>query len=188
MAFPDGSEANQSQPQASRIPLEVIALTFGRDARRSGPPGVRLFMWPDIGQKVAIAWSIGPGTQAAWCLAMTRILVVDDDLSVRSVVGDALRQEGYEVDAVGTAGRPSQLSGSTGPTRWCSISRCPSWTAPTLVRTLRERTKWGACPGRRVGHGKRNERWAQLGAQAFLSKPFELSELLGSVERVVPPD
>jgi FixJ family two-component response regulator len=27
----------------------------------------------------------------------------------------------------------------------------------------------------------------QLGAQAFLSKPFELSELLRSVERVVQP-
>jgi hypothetical protein len=31
--------------------------------------------------------------------AMTRILVIDDDPAIRSVIGDALRQDGYQVDA-----------------------------------------------------------------------------------------
>ena len=33
--------------------------------------------------------------------AMTRILVVDDDAAVRSVVTEALLEDGYQVDAAG---------------------------------------------------------------------------------------
>jgi DNA-binding response OmpR family regulator len=33
---------------------------------------------------------------------MSRILVVDDEVHVRAVVGDALTEDGYDVDTVGT--------------------------------------------------------------------------------------
>ena len=65
----------------------------------------------------------------------------------------------------------------------------PVMDGPTLVRTLRERTKWGAVSLVLVsGTAGVVHASLQLGAQAFLSKPFELSELLRTVERVVQPD
>jgi CheY-like chemotaxis protein len=130
-----------------------------------------------------------PHAGCAWCLAMTRILVVDDDLSVRSVVGDALRQEGYEVDAVGNGRQALAAFGKHRPDALVLDLEMPVMDGPTLVRTLRERTRWGAVPLVVVsGTAGAVNAGLQLGAQAFLSKPFELSELLRSVERVVQPD
>jgi len=64
----------------------------------------------------------------------------------------------------------------------------PVMDGQTLVHTLRERTKWGAVPLVVLsGTAGVVNAGLQLGAQAFLSKPFELSELLRSVERVVQP-
>jgi len=63
----------------------------------------------------------------------------------------------------------------------------PVMDGPTLVRTLRERTKWGAIPLVVVsGALSAAEAGPQLGALACLTKPFDLSELLHSVERVAP--
>jgi two-component system response regulator PrrA len=116
---------------------------------------------------------------------VTRILVVDDDLSVRSVVGDALRQEGYEVDAVGKGRKALAVFGKHQPDALVLDLEMPVMDGPTLVHTLRERTKWLVVLSGTAGVV---DAGLQLCAQAFLSKPFELSELLRSVERVVQPD
>jgi CheY-like chemotaxis protein len=77
---------------------------------------------------------------------MTRILVVDDDLSVRSVVGDTLRREGYEVDAVGNGRQTLAAFGKHRPDALVLDLEMPVMDGPTLVHTLRDRTKWGAVP------------------------------------------
>jgi len=57
------------------------------------------------------------------------------------------------------------------------------------VRTLRERTKWGAVPLVIMsGEPGAADAGFQLGARACLGKPFELSELLHSVEWIAPPE
>jgi CheY-like chemotaxis protein len=120
---------------------------------------------------------------------MTRILVVDDDPGIRSVVGDALRQDGYQVDAVGNGRQALAAFGKHRPDALVLDLEMPVMDGPTLVRTLRERTKWGAVPLVVVsGTAGAVNAGPQLGARACLSKPFELSELLRSVERVVLPD
>ena len=62
---------------------------------------------------------------------MTRVLVVDDEPGLRRALGINLRARDYEVDAApdggGRARRPPRASR---PTRSCSTSGCPTWTAP----------------------------------------------------------
>jgi CheY-like chemotaxis protein len=118
---------------------------------------------------------------------MTHILVVDDDPGVRTVVSDALRQDGYQVDAVGNGQQALAAFGKHRPDALVLDLQMPIMDGPTLVRTLRERTKWGAIPLVVVsGAVGAAEAGPQLGARACLTKPFDLSELLRSVERVAP--
>jgi CheY-like chemotaxis protein len=120
---------------------------------------------------------------------MTRILVVDDDPGVRSVISDALRQDGYQVDAVGNGLQALAAFGRHRPDVLVLDLEMPVMDGPTLLRTLRERTKWGRVPLVVVsGAASAAKTGPQLGARACLTKPFELGELLHSVERVAPPN
>jgi CheY-like chemotaxis protein len=120
---------------------------------------------------------------------MTRILVVDDDPGIRGVVSDALRQDGYQVDAVGNGQQALAALGKHRPDALVLDLQMPVMDGPTRVRTLRERTKWGAIPLVVVsGTVDAAERGPQLGARVCLTKPFDLSELLYSVERLAPPN
>jgi CheY-like chemotaxis protein len=120
---------------------------------------------------------------------MRRILVVDDDPGVRSVVGDALRQDGYQVDAAANGEQALAAFGKHRPDALVLDLEMPVMDGPTLVRTLRERTKWGAVPLVIMsGVACAADAGSQLGARACLGKPFELSELLHSVEWIAPPN
>jgi CheY-like chemotaxis protein len=119
---------------------------------------------------------------------MTRILVIDDDPAIRSVVGDALRQDGYQVDAAANGQQALTAFGKHRPDALVLDLEMPVMDGATLVRTLRERTKWGKVPLVVVsGTVGAAEIGSRLGARACLTKPFELSELLDDVERVAPP-
>jgi CheY-like chemotaxis protein len=64
----------------------------------------------------------------------------------------------------------------------------PVMVGPTLMRTLRERTTWGRVPLVVVsGTDGAAEAAPRLGTRACLNKPFELSDLLHTIEQVVPP-
>jgi CheY-like chemotaxis protein len=119
---------------------------------------------------------------------MTRILVIDDDPAIRGVIGDALRQDGYQVDAAANGQQALTAFGKHRPDALVLDLEMPIMDGPTLVRTLRERTKWGNVPLVVVsGTVDAAEIGSRLGARACLTKPFELSELLDDVERVAPP-
>jgi CheY-like chemotaxis protein len=120
---------------------------------------------------------------------MTRILVVDDDAAVRSVVTEALLENGYQVDAACNGRQALAAFCKHRPDALVLDLEMPIMDGPTLMRTLRERTKWGRVPLVVVsGNVGAAEAGPRLGAQACLNKPFELSELLHSVEQVAPPN
>src|SRR5579859_598905 len=114
---------------------------------------------------------------------MTRILVIDDDPAIRSLIGDALRQDGYQVDAAANGQQALAAFGKHRPDALVLDLEMPVMDGPTLVRTLRERTKWGAVPLVIIaGVADAADAGSHLGVRACLGKPFELSELLHSVE------
>jgi CheY-like chemotaxis protein len=118
---------------------------------------------------------------------MTRILVVDDDPGVRTVVTDALRMEGYQVEAVANGRQALAAMGRERPAALVLDLAMPRMDGPALVRTLREQTQWGRVPlvvlSGTPGVGVAS---ARLGARASLRKPFALPELVAAVERVAP--
>ena len=117
---------------------------------------------------------------------MTRILVVDDDAAVRSAVTDALRQDGYQVDAACNGQQALAAFGKHRPDALVLDLDMPIMDGPTLMRTLRERTKWGRVPLVVVSGSDDTKAGRRLGARACLTKPFDLNELLHDVERVAP--
>jgi two-component system response regulator MprA len=119
---------------------------------------------------------------------MARILIVDDDVAVRSVVSHALAEDGYQVDTAGNGRQALAAFREHRPDALVLDLEMPVMDGPTLMRTLRERTKWGRVPLVVVsGTDRAAEAAPRLGAQAYLQKPFELSDLLHTIEQVAPP-
>jgi CheY-like chemotaxis protein len=93
------------------------------------------------------------------------------------------------VDAVSNGQQALAAFGKHRPDALVMDLKMPVMDGPTLVRTLRERTKWGKVPLVVVsGAVGAEEIGARSGARACLTKPFDLSDLLHSVERVAPPN
>jgi CheY-like chemotaxis protein len=102
------------------------------------------------------------GCVSGW--AMTRILVIDDDPAIRSVIGDALRQDGYQVDAAANGQQALTAFGKHRPDALVLDLEMPVMDGPTLMRTLRERTKMGQrAAGCRIRHGGRSRDWLSIG-------------------------
>ena len=120
---------------------------------------------------------------------MPRILVVDDDVAIRSIISDALRQDGYEVDSVCNGRQALAAFGQQRPDAILLDLSMPVMDGPGLVHTLREQTRWGSVPLVVVsGELHADGASARLGARACLKKPFDLPELLETVEAIAPPE
>src|SRR5919199_3344662 len=120
---------------------------------------------------------------------MPHILIVDDDVGMRAIVSDALRQEGYEVDSVCNGRQALTAFGQHRPDALVLDLSMPVMDGPALVRTLRDQTRWGSVPLIVVsGEPQAQAAGARLGARACLTKPFDLPELLETVEAITPPE
>jgi CheY-like chemotaxis protein len=118
---------------------------------------------------------------------VTRILVADDDASVRNILHDALRQDGYEVDAVCNGRQALTAIARSRPALLLVDLDMPELDGPRLVRTLREQTRWGRLPFVVVsGVADAPAISSKLGACACLRKPFDLELLLQTVEHAAP--
>ncbi|SAI45984.1 chemotaxis two-component response regulator [Bordetella ansorpii] len=118
------------------------------------------------------------------------ILIVDDSASVRQVVGISLRGAGYDViegrdgqDALGKLGGQKvhliisdvNMPNMDGITFLKAVKQLPAYRfTPVLMLTTENQ------------EAKKKE--GQLaGAKAWMVKPFQPTQLLGAVERLLPP-
>jgi CheY-like chemotaxis protein len=120
-----------------------------------------------------------------------RILVVDDDATIREVLTQVLLEEGYAVTAA--ADGPAALEALAtaapdllvldlslaGPLDGSAVvtasAHLPGPTAPVLVVSARSRAELAATA-------------CAIGAAGVLSKPFDLDEFLSAVARLLPAD
>jgi CheY-like chemotaxis protein len=77
---------------------------------------------------------------------MARILIVDDDLAIRSIVADALRQDGYDVESVANGRQALTAFSHTRPDVVVLDLQMPGMDGPSLVHTLRAQTCRGIVP------------------------------------------
>ena len=114
--------------------------------------------------------------------AQAPILVVDDDPSILSTVADILEFEGYTVERAANGAEGLAVVERMRPRLVLLDMRMPVLDGWQFARTLKERGI--KLPILVMTAAQDARRWAQeIGAQGYISKPFELPDLLAAVER-----
>jgi two-component system nitrogen regulation response regulator GlnG len=114
---------------------------------------------------------------------MSHVLVVDDDLAMRSVVSDALRNEGHEVESVCNGLQALTAFARHRPDALVLDIAMPVMDGITFMRLLRDQTRWGSVPVVVISGQAEPKRFGrQLGAHACLSKPLDLGTLVDCVQ------
>ncbi|HVA89932.1 MAG TPA: response regulator transcription factor [Chloroflexota bacterium] len=112
---------------------------------------------------------------------MTRVLVIDDDLSIRQVIVYALADEGYQVDEAADGWAALALVGRQHPDIILVDMKMPSmdgWEFVKRYRALYDHRAAIIVLTAALDAAKRGE---EVDAESYMSKPFDLDVL---VERV----
>lgn len=120
---------------------------------------------------------------------MTAILVIDDDASVREVVSEMLRMEGYDV-TIAENGRDAipmlaQQQFDLVITDLIMPEKEGIETIGEIRRTDREIPIIAISGGGRLGPGDYLQTARHIGADATLAKPFTRQELLTAIESLL---
>ncbi len=119
-------------------------------------------------------------------MAGALILVVEDNARNMTLVRDVLRATGYRTLEASTGGQALVLAAEHGPALVLMDIRLPDMDGVETLRRLRLDGRTASIPVIAVTaqamHGDR-ERFEAAGFDGYLSKPVDLDELLGAVER-----
>ena len=109
------------------------------------------------------------------------ILVVDDDPTIRETVAEILDDEGYTIETASNGAEALAAIERTRPLLVLLDMRMPVLDGWSVARTLKERgidlpiVVMTAAPDAR-------QRAAEIGAEGYLAKPFDVPDLLSAVE------
>src|SRR5438067_6533386 len=122
--------------------------------------------------------------------SMTRVLVVDDDAIIRSVVADLLEDEGYVVDTAEDGAQALQRACDAPPAAILLDLMMPVLDGWGFVNACREQS---LCLGVPVvvmsaAYGLRDitRRLQQLGVRAVLAKPLDVVALIALMQHYAP--
>ncbi len=114
-----------------------------------------------------------------------RVLVVEDDVSIRQMISDFLELEGYSVAMAADGLEGLRAVESTSPSLVLLDMWMPVLDGWGFARKLRERGI--DLPILVLTAAQNPRRWAEeVGAQGYLAKPFDLHDLLHAIERISP--
>ncbi len=108
------------------------------------------------------------------------ILVIDDETSFGSVVGEILRLEGYEVVVAHNAQQAFAALRAETPALILTDVMMPDMDGLSLIRRLRSRRAWSKIPTvvlSAKGAPQDIDAAKQAGADAYLPKPFSVQQL-----------
>ena len=117
-----------------------------------------------------------------------RVLVVDDDPSIRAICAEVLRSQGYAVDEAGSCEEARRVAGERRPQVLLLDVQLPDGDGFGLLESLAGRR--AADPFGVVFLSARGEtadkvRGLKLGADDYLTKPFDAQELVARIDAVV---
>ena len=119
---------------------------------------------------------------------MKKILVVDDDLTLRKVLQNSLEQKGYQVVSVGSGTEALTLFNQDIPDIVVSDVSMPQMDGFEFCRQLRSQPSGKLIPFIFLSaKGELDDRIQGhiIGADSYLTKPFEMKELLANIESLI---
>lgn len=119
---------------------------------------------------------------------MKKILVVDDDLTLRKVLQNSLEQKGYQVVSVGSGTEALTLFNQDIPDIVVSDISMPQMDGFEFCRQLRSQPSGKLIPFIFLSaKGELDDRIQGhiIGADSYLTKPFEMKELLANIESLI---
>jgi CheY-like chemotaxis protein len=115
-----------------------------------------------------------------------RILVVDDDDTIRDTVAEALELDGYAVDTARNGAEALDAVVQHQPSGIILDLMMPVMTGWQFLEQCRQRQ---LCVGTPIvvmsAYNKLPDEAASLGVSGCIAKPFDLDVLLGAIERAV---
>jgi two-component system, NtrC family, nitrogen regulation response regulator NtrX len=120
-------------------------------------------------------------------MSSARILVVDDEADIRSLLKEILSEEGYEVDVAANAGQARASRAKQTPDLVLLDIWMPDVDGITLLREWSVSANDGCPVVMMSGHGtvETAVEATRLGAFDFVEKPLSLAKLLRTVERAL---
>ena len=181
--------------------MEQEWLTLGQAARYLGVAQSTIRKWSDLGRVPAFYTPGGhrryrrPDLDAflersgpkGTVRTGPRVLVVDDDPATREYMRISLEAEGYRVDEAGNADEGLAVIERETPDLIMLDVLMPNVDGWELLRRIQERHGVGGIPvlmfsGAVDAAGEA----ASRGAQGFMRKPFDPSELIAQAKQIVP--
>jgi two-component system response regulator MprA len=115
-----------------------------------------------------------------------RVLVVDDDAGIRQTLQDVLELEGYEVTIARNGVEALRKLDDELPSLMILDIMMPIMDGYTVAANLKSRGLSAQLPVLVLTADRQaRARIRDLGADAYLEKPFSLDELLREVERII---
>jgi DNA-binding response OmpR family regulator len=114
-----------------------------------------------------------------------RILIVEDDPTLRRVLRDNLVFEGYRVDAVADGAAALNQVRSASPDLVLLDLTLPDWDGLDLCAALRQGSKVPIIILTARGQKADKLKGLKLGADDYITKPFDLQELLARIGAVL---
>jgi DNA-binding response OmpR family regulator len=117
--------------------------------------------------------------------AVARLLIVDDDASVRAMLREYLEGHGFAVDEAGNGAQMRERIEAARPDVVLLDLRLPGEDGLTLAKALRERGDIGIVMVTASGDVVDRVVGLELGADDYVAKPFDPRELLARVRSVL---
>lgn len=135
-----------------------------------------------LGTGPADADARGEHSRSGRPLQTCRVLVVDDDETILAAVSGILAQEGFQVDTATNGSEALDAVERTRPNVVLLDMRMPVVDGWAFARIVREREIDLRIVAMTAAQDAR--RWAtEIGADAYLAKPFDLDDLIAIIER-----
>lgn len=117
---------------------------------------------------------------------MAKIVIVDDDEKVTTLLGRFLTANGYQVTTLNDSSKAVQTTGTVKPDLIILDIMMPYPDGFTLCRMLRDDPKFSKTPILIItALDNSNSKATTFGANDYLAKPFNLDELAFKVEALL---
>lgn len=117
---------------------------------------------------------------------MAKIVIVDDDEKVTTLLSRFLTANGYQVTSVNDSSKAMQAAGTVGPDLIILDIMMPYPDGFTLCKMLRDDPKFSKTPILIItALDNSNSKASTFGANDYLAKPFNLDEMAFKVETLL---